>query len=293
MNILFNALVACVVASIAFVQVHSEVTRCVVQGSSNKCTFDLSQLNLGAGSALQLPDTNDKTVECDALMTSNGWYGEECTGNARDANFIQVKDHSGLDKVFGSIRIGSDICQIAPNALGMNEMTCTPEADFPPEKDGVQPQIDDTENYDAHVRHLQVGFDPAHSIGGATDAHGRMLYDDSGSNIDVLVVWTKDAECVKSGLPKGCTLTTTTESNMRGLIDLAIEETNTAYSLSGMLSSLRLVYAYRDSTYVEPTTFDVALANLQSTSDGKLDNVHALRTLYGADMVQMITSKCW
>jgi Metallo-peptidase family M12B Reprolysin-like len=293
MRLTLRIVVVPIVACFALVRAQANVTSCSVKGEIARCKFNASQLNLATESDLQLLDKTGKTVKCSKLTTKNGWYGEQCDGNARDANFIQRKNRAGIFKVFGSIRIGTDICRIQPNATGTEEMTCTPETDFPPEGDVLEPPMDDKDDSNGHVRNLPVGFDPTtDAMGGATDAHGRRLYDDSGANIDILVVWTKNAECANSGLSAGCTLTATTESNMRGLIDLAVEETNTAYALSGILSSLRLVYAYRDSTYVEPTSFRTALSNLRSRTDGNLDQVHAKRNLYGADLVQMIIGTC-
>ena len=120
--------------------------------------------------------------------------------------------------------------------------------------------------------------------------HRGLVADDLGGNIDVMVVWTKKAECVKSGLAAGCTLTDITENNMRGLIDLAIAETNTAYNLSGVTTQLRLVHAYREPNYVEATTsaFSMALSSLRSTNDGIMDDVHEKRDIFGADIVAMI-----
>jgi hypothetical protein len=294
------------VASFESVQDLGANTACTIDGNNfSKCTFDGYQLtvNLGLESSLHLVSNSGEIVECNILSTKNGWHGEQCGGNAHDANFIRRKDHNGIDKIFGSIRIGTDVCSIKPDAVGVEKMACTPERDFPPPGDAVKPPVNSNEEYDAHVRKLHVGFDPMHAIGGATDHQGRLLYDDSGSNIDVMVVWTTDAECKNSFLPVGCTLTATTESNMRGVIDLLVAEANTAFSLSGMLSSLRLVHAYRDSTYVEPPknadvnspneTLLVAIRELANPTDGKLDKVHELRTLYGADMVQLIIGTCF
>merc|ERR1711862_669820 len=59
---------------------------------------------------------------------------------------------------------------------------------------------------------------------------------------DVMVVWTKRAECKNSGLSPGCTLTTQTRANMFAKINLAVDETNTAFSLSGINTELRLVH---------------------------------------------------
>jgi hypothetical protein len=97
----------------------------------------------------------------------------------------------------------------------------------------------------------------------------------------------------KNKLPSGCTLTATTESNIRGVIDLAVAEGNTALQLSGILSSIRLVHAYRHPVYEEVTPDDmliVAEADLRGNRDGKLDDVHVKRALYGADLVQMLVS---
>ena len=105
-----------------------------------------------------------------------------------------------------------------------------------------------------------------------------------------MVVWTKRSECKKSGLDPDCILTDVTENNMRGLIDLAIAETNTAYNLSGVTTQLRLVHAYREPNYVEAATdtFVTALQNIQSTNDGVMDDVHVKRDVHGADIVAMI-----
>lgn len=225
-------------------------------------------------------------------------YGN-CDGDARDANFVKRIDRDGNAKVYGSIRVGTDICQIAPNESGEGEIKCTPESDFEDEEEPLVSPEEDEES-DSSTRLLGFGYTPSSTAyamrGSATRIGGnqRRLYDDSGANIDIMVVWTNDAECLNSGLAKGCILTPATETNMRGLVDLAIAETNTAFDLSGIFTELRLVHAYRDPAYIEPTTtiFSTALTNLREKSDGKLDSVHAKRTLYGADAVHMIIGKC-
>ena len=101
--------------------------------------------------------------------------------------------------------------------------------------------------------------------------------------IDVLVPWTARAECKNSGLSNGCTRTSTTQSNMRAKINLAIQETNAAYDMSGVNLELRLAHAYYVG-YTEASTdaFGTALDHLKGTTDGFMDNVHAKRTQYGA-----------
>jgi hypothetical protein len=117
------------------------------------------------------------------------------------------------------------------------------------------------------------------------------LVDNLGRTLDIMVVWTKKSECAASSL-SDCILTLQTEANMRGLIELAIEETNTAFTLSGVNAQLRLVHAYRDPIYVEVTSsgdaFFAALADITGTSDGKMDDVHVMRSKVGADLVVLL-----
>ena len=56
-----------------------------------------------------------------------------------------------------------------------------------------------------------------------------LAFDDSGKNLDVLVVWSRNSECRVSGLGRGCRITSTTEARMRAMIKLAVAETNSAY----------------------------------------------------------------
>jgi hypothetical protein len=107
--------------------------------------------------------------------------------------------------------------------------------------------------------------------------------------MDVLVLYTAHAKCRNAGLARGCVRTTTTQSSILSLINLAVTKTNNAYSLSGVNAAVRLVHMAYDS-YVEASAnaFDVALGDLQTNNDGKLDQAHTLRTTYGADIVALI-----
>lgn len=267
-----------------------------------RCKFNSTNLMLDTSSTIQFNVANGgKITKCNKKRVNAGvgnsnndiWYGEcDNVNTGGDANFIRRKDRNGRTKVYGSIHIGDDICTIQPNADGTtDDITCTPIIDFPSEDEPIEIAIEN----DVHVRNLHFGFQPDMNDDVHHDHHhrtNRVLYDDSGSNIDVMVVWTKQAECKVSKLATNCVLTATTESNMRGLIDLAVAETNVAFTLSGIQTSLRLVHAYRDPIYVESTiSFATQLTELQSINDGKLDDVHTKRTLYGADMVQLFTSK--
>jgi len=100
-----------------------------------------------------------------------------------------------------------------------------------------------------------------------------------------MVLYSADAECGNAGLPLGCVCTPTTEASIRSLIDLAIFETNTAYSLSGVNVVLNLVHAAYDD-YVETDDMGTTLHALSAKP-----SVHALRQAYGADVVSIIVGR--
>ena len=81
---------------------------------------------------------------------------------------------------------------------------------------------------------------------------------------------------------------------MQASINLAVAETNTAYSRSAAIPRLRLVHQ-EEVSYTESGDFSTDLNRLTNPSDGFIDNVHALRNAYGADLVSLVieeTSLC-
>jgi len=132
------------------------------------------------------------------------------------------------------------------------------------------------------------------TTGSTTDRSNHRHLADDGSVIDIMYVWTLGAECKVSGLNPGCAVTAQTELNMRGKIDSIIAATNVMFSQSGILTQLRLVYAYRHPTYKwdYQNNCEDALWHVTRANDGQLDDVHTYRAQYRADMVQLITAPC-
>jgi len=130
-------------------------------------------------------------------------------------------------------------------------------AAFPPE---VEPIEDITPNDEPYM-----------------DAPAEM--DDDGARIDVLVVFTPLARTAAGG-----------DAAMKGLINLAVAETNTSYRNSGIVQRLRLVHkqmiGYSESAF----DWGLTLARLKSKSDGNMDYVHTLRDLFKADAVVLIVA---
>jgi hypothetical protein len=68
----------------------------------------------------------------------------------------------------------------------------------------------------------------------------------------------------------------------------AVEAANQAYRNSGVAITLHLV-GLREVPYVEHGDMRAALRDVQTTGDGLLDEVHALRTRVGADIVTLVS----
>ena len=196
------------------------------------------------------------------------------------------------DKIWGSLVTDTgDIIQLSVDYKGDEIAEVTPSEDFPAEEE------DDAD--DGPARHLRG---KSTSILGpkvaAAISDPRQL--NEITVLDIMVVYTAEAECKNSGLAVGCTRTATTEANILSRVNLAVTETNTAFELSGVIARLNLVHA----TYIQYTEtipdgtnnpFADALNGLHGTNDGIMDEVHDLRTQYGADIVAMLigtTTSC-
>lgn len=120
-----------------------------------------------------------------------------------------------------------------------------------------------------------VSFPSKGGVAPDAKAGGGAQYDGPGQ-IDVLVVYTAQARTAAGG-----------NAAMQAKVNLAIDESNTAYQMSGISTRLRLVYQ-QEVGYTQSATFDTDLDRLTNTGDGYLDEVHTLRNAYGADMVCML-----
>ena len=101
---------------------------------------------------------------------------------------------------------------------------------------------------------------------------------DDGSVVDILVVWTPEAEDELGG--SGAPLLQ---------IDYLIAWANDAFERSGALVSLNLVGAEKvDYAEVDSTT---DLIRLAGSDDGYMDGVHDRRDVLGADLIYLLTGR--
>jgi len=126
-------------------------------------------------------------------------------------------------------------------------------------------------------RHLQREVDGP--VGGADAGDGGVAGGpcDNGSTVDVLVVYT-NAAVTQAG----------SQASLLDSINWVIADSNAIYSGSGIALQARLVGTALLPTYVENEDMGVDLDRLTATSDGFIDNVHALRDAVGADLVALV-----
>ena len=196
---------------------------------------------------------------------------------------------TGEEIVVGSIVSVPDqmVYQIRPDAEGRHLLVARESESFPREEDDDD---DEDTNFDKEydIEEEQERNRLRGGSGGSGGGGGRQRKLQSSVTIDVMVVWTKAAECEHNGGSDGCSnVNAASEASMRAMIDLAFQESNSALQNSGSSTRLRLVHAYRDPNYVESGSAN-ALNHMSSWSDGIMDDLHDKRTQYGADAVAMI-----
>ena len=103
---------------------------------------------------------------------------------------------------------------------------------------------------------------------------------DSGAEIDVMVFYTRDARIALGGARR-----------TRAQIDLAVAETNAAYESGGVVQRIRLVRAV-ETAYAETDNELVDFGRFHVDGDGHMDEVHALRDAYAADLLVLVVKCC-
>ena len=188
--------------------------------------------------------------------------------------------------VVGSIVSPRDgtVYQIRPNSKGKSQVFAIDQTSFRPEESESSSTRRGLKG--AHETD-QLGFRSIDSQ--ETDEQGtRYLARGSAtSEIGVIVLWTRAAECKFSGLNIGCDCSDQTKSNMESLVALSISETNYAFSSSGVNARVSLVHSYREESYQE-TSSAAAVTSLGNPTDGHMDNIESLRVQYGGDAVVVL-----
>ncbi len=98
---------------------------------------------------------------------------------------------------------------------------------------------------------------------------------DNGSLVDVMVLYAPNARVAAGG-----------QAAIENLINLAVAQTNQIYANSRITPRLRLVYV-GEVNYNTAGSQRFDLERLTGLTDGYMDEIHALRDRYGADLVNL------
>ncbi|MHB8790094.1 MAG: reprolysin-like metallopeptidase [Desulfobulbaceae bacterium] len=193
------------------------------------------------------------------------WTGK-VDGEEKSLVLLIVRD--GI--MTGNISVGTKQYQVRPAGNNLHVVHEIDPAGYPSERDPdpvAYPPSDSSSDTPSSATDDTVSLDAAILDGRET----RRV-------IDVMVAYTAAARSAQGGT-----------TAMLNLIDLAVAETNTGYTNSGINQELNLVHTVEVS-YTESGDIQLDRDRLKNPSDGYMDNVHTLRDTYSADLVPLIVA---
>lgn len=162
-------------------------------------------------------------------------------------------------RVTGSIRIEGRLYQLRPLPGAGHALIQVDEAALPPtDPEGLEGGVLKSTG-DEQIRIPQEGAAPAPAT-------------EDLPVIDIIVAYTSDAVDMLVDAPAA--------------IQLAIDETNITYENSNIQARVRLALAYETPTRLQESFND--LERFLTPGDGYFDEVHGLRSTYGADIAMLV-----
>jgi len=149
--------------------------------------------------------------------------------------------------------------EMKPNSGGKDTVTAIHDEDMPLHGDPVMPSVWDQLS---NLNLKQIGVNLQSSL--SNRLGDWISRQESITRIDVMVIWTHDAECEKSLLATGCTLNSTTLANMEAAVDLMVNDGNTVfYTNSGTNLVFNLIHKQRDTSGYRVTDSTIALDHMR------------------------------
>ncbi len=183
------------------------------------------------------------------------------------------------NKITGSIRVEGQLYRVLPLHDGQHVVVKVNEALMPSEHPASHP------SGSLSPADRPLGFRAPRWGWSAEPREDRFGYGADASTAP-LAIPTK-ANTVIRVMVVATNAAATASGDITGLINLAIAESNTGYTNSGVQISVQLAGLYTTS-YVESSTFDTDLARFRGTTDGYMDNIHSLRTTNTADVAVLV-----
>ena len=113
-------------------------------------------------------------------------------------------------------------------------------------------------SYFSLTRWIQETISPSSQV-----QDGTTVASERPATIDVMVIWTHNGECLKSGLESQCELTNQTTANIEAAIEFMVADSNVVHANSDTGVTLNLVHKQRDtSNFQEGDVFEIVLRAL-------------------------------
>jgi len=225
-----------------------------ISGALNPSALGAANLRIALPDGRVLSATRQRVAE-DAPRGRKSWVG---TFSDMPGSLVVLSRARGATS--GFITYGAETFEIKPAQGGRHALYEIDNARMPTEEPVVLP-----DNLDGGGN----GSVASHSL--ETAAGGGFVH-------DLLVVYSP-ASRVRYG-----------QATLESMIVAAVAAANQAYINSNVNIALNLV-GLQEVDYVDESTIADSLSYLQNRSDGKLDEVHVLRDMLGADVVTLVTEE--
>lgn len=235
----------------------------------------LNSVDLSAEKVMTIQLTNGKSVTFnrtgyqDSAAGSQIWNGtvaslalssETADSSVRMKNSATIVQNEG--QVYGTIRVNGELYKIKPITGNQHAIEKMDLNNMP------QDHADDWHEVESAAPSYQpIAFTPVDV------APVDQIQASAARTMKALVVYTSAAK--------------SQAGNITALIDLAMSETNTGYANSSINGGIELVHSYQIS-YTESSSSATDTSRLAGKSDGYMDDVHAKRDQYGADIVLLV-----
>jgi hypothetical protein len=221
--------------------------------------LDPALLSSSISLSLNLPDKMVRVLDDIRIEQREqddfSWFGSSSVQDA-DAGDEVILTIKGA-KIFGTIRSGSELYTVRPLDVGTHVLVQIDQSKFP---------ADHPEEFNEL---LQQKTSPAQPID-----QDSSLRDDCGS-FRAIVAYTP--------------ATNKNVTDIDQLIQLAVDETNQGYRNSGADTRIELAHKF-ETNYKESGSMKEDVERFYAKGDGFMDEVHALRYKYWADIALLITA---
>jgi hypothetical protein len=237
-------------ATLNSVDLSAEKTMTIQLSNGKSITFNRTQYkDSAAGSQIWTGSLASLALSVDAADLS-----------VRQNNMATIVQNKG--QVYGTIRVNGELYKIRPINGQQHAIEKMDLDNMPKDHDDDWHEVESAAPSFQPVELTPVDIAPADQIQAS-----------AARTMKALVVYTASAK--------------SQAGNISALIDLAMTETNQGYSNSSIDGGIELVHSYQIS-YTESSSSATDTSRLAGKSDGYMDDVHAKRDQYGADLVLLV-----